>query len=100
MFDLVATPQIYWLALAMALLSTVIPVSFEMAALRRLRRNTFSILLSLEPVFAALIGWVFLGQTFGGWRGLAIVLVVGVAIGMHSSTARVACQMDKARTAR
>src|SRR5699024_6533121 len=54
---LVDTPEIYWLAIAMALFSTVVPTSCELAALRRLPRNTFSILLSLEPVFAALIGW-------------------------------------------
>lgn len=88
MIDLVATPQIYWLALAMAVLSTVIPVSFEMAALRRLPRNTFSILLSLEPVFAALIGWVLLDQTFGVLRSVAIVLIIGATIGMTVAAAR------------
>lgn len=88
MIDLVATPQIYWLALAMAVLSTVIPVSFEMAALRRLPRNTFSILLSLEPVFAALIGWILLDQTFGVLRSVAIVLIIGATIGMTVAAAR------------
>lgn len=86
--DLVQMPEIYWLAIAMAVLSTVIPVSFEMAALRRLPRNGFSILLSLEPVFAALIGWLFLDQTFGVLRSVAIVLIVGATIGMTVAAAR------------
>src|SRR5690606_36822443 len=50
--DLVSIPETIWFALIMALLSTVISVSFVMAALRRIPSNTFSILLSLEPVFA------------------------------------------------
>jgi len=98
--ELIAAPEMYWLALAMALLSTVIPVSFEMAALRRLRRNTFSILLSLEPVFAALIGWVFLGQTFGVLRGLAILLIVGATIGITISTARLSSEVVEQHDAR
>src|SRR5699024_9168482 len=88
MLDLVADTSTYWLAIAMAVLSTVIPVSFEMAALRRLPRNTFSILLSLEPVFAALIGWVLLDQTFGVLRSVAIVLIIGATIGMTVAAAR------------
>lgn len=86
--DLVSIPETIWFALIMALLSTVIPVSFEMAALRRIPSNTFSILLSLEPVFAAVIGWMLLGQTFGALRGVAIVLIIGATIGMTASAAR------------
>lgn len=91
--ELAGNPQIYWLAVAMALLSTVIPVSFEMAALRRLPRNTFAILLSLEPVFAALIGWVLLSQTFGVLRVLAILLIVGATVGMTASAARLSSEV-------
>ncbi len=85
---LVDSPEIYWLAAIMALLSTVVPTSCELAALRRLPRNTFSILLSLEPVFAALIGWVFLDQTFGVLRSIAILLVIGATVGMTASAAK------------
>ena len=98
--DLVLTPEIYWLALAMAVLSTVIPVSFEMAALRRIPRNAFSILLSLEPVFAALIGWVLLAQTFGLLRSVAIVLIIGATIGMTVSAARLSREVVDQHEAR
>lgn len=102
LLDVVNAPELYWLALAMALLSTVIPVSFEMAALRRVPRNAFSILLSLEPVFAALIGWVLLDQTFGVLRSLAIILIVGATIGMTAAAARLSREVvdqHEARTA-
>ena len=100
--DILNVPEVYWLALGVALLSTVIPVSFEMAALRRLPRNAFSILLSLEPVFAALIGWVLLEQTFGVLRSLAIILIVGATIGMTVAAARMSREVvdqHEARTA-
>lgn len=100
LLDLIAAPELYWLALAMAVLSTVIPVSFEMAALRRLPRNMFSILLSLEPVFAALIGWVLLDQTFGALRSLAIMLIIGATIGMTASAARLSSEVIDERAAR
>ena len=100
MVELFLAPEIYWLALLMAVLSTVIPVSFEMAALRRIPRNAFSILLSLEPVFAALIGWVLLDQTFGVLRSLAILLIIGATIGMTVSAARLSREVVDQHQAR
>lgn len=91
--SLVTSPEIYWLMLAVAFISTVVPTSLEIAALRRIPRNTFSILLSLEPVFAALIGWVLLGQTFGALRSVAIVLIIGATIGMTIGAARLSTEV-------
>ncbi len=100
MVELVMAPEIYWIALAMAVLSTVMPVSFEMAALRRLPRNTFSILLSLEPVFAVLVGWVLLDQTFGVLRTVAIALIIGATLGITVSAARLSSEVVKQHEAR
>src|SRR5699024_5582503 len=97
---LVDTPEIYWLAIAMALFSTVVPTSCELAALRRLPRNTFSILLSLEPVFAALIGWVVLDQTFGILRSVAILLIIGATVGMTASAAKLSSEVVDQHEAR
>lgn len=97
---LIDTPEIYWLAVLMALLSTVVPTSCELAALRRLPRNTFSILLSLEPVFAALIGWVFLDQTFGILRTVAILLIIGATVGMTASAAKLSSEVVDQHEAR
>ncbi len=48
--------------LGIAVLSSVLPYSLELLALRRLTAKVFGILLSLEPAFAALAGFVVLGQ--------------------------------------
>lgn len=98
--ELVSTPAIYWLMLTVAFISTVVPMSLELAALRRLPRHTFSILLSLEPVFAALIGWVLLDQSFGFLRGLAVMLVIGATLGMTASAARLSTEVVEERRAR
>ena len=100
LIELSLTPDIYWIALVMALLSSVIPTSLELAALRRLPRHTFSILLSLEPVFAALIGWVLLGQTFGVLRTLAILLIIGATVGMTATAARLSIEVVAQHEAR
>ncbi|WP_080793559.1 EamA family transporter [Corynebacterium pacaense] len=68
------------LAVATALLGSVIPYSLELAALRRLPAGVFGILLSLEPVFAASIGWVFLHQDPSALKWLAMALVVAASV--------------------
>ena len=48
--------------LGIAVLSSVLPYSLELAALRHLSPRTFGVLLSLEPAAAALAGLLVLGQ--------------------------------------
>lgn len=74
-------PHLLGLALLTALLASVIPYSLELAALRRVPAQVFSILLSLEPAFAALFGWLLLSQPIEGLRLLAIALVVLASMG-------------------
>lgn len=81
-------PAVLGLAALTALLASVIPYSLEMAALRRLPSAVFSILLSLEPVVAAFMGWVLLGQVSGPLRLLAIGLVVAASVGTVLSAPR------------
>ena len=57
-----------------ALLSSVLPYSLELVALRTLSAQVFGILLSLEPAVAAVAGLFILGQH------LATVQVVGMAL--------------------
>ena len=76
------------LGLLVALLSSVVPYSLELNALRRLPPAVFSILLSLEPAFAALFGWLLLGQESGLLRTLAIVLVVAASAGVTLTARR------------
>lgn len=62
--------------LGIAVLSSVLPYSLELVALRRLSAQVFGILLSLEPAAAALAGLLILGQRLGGWQLVGMALVV------------------------
>ena len=64
-----------------ALLSSAIPYSLELEALRRLPESTFGVLMSLEPAVAALVGLVFLDQTLPAREFVAIALVVVASAG-------------------
>jgi inner membrane transporter RhtA len=71
--------------LAVALLSSAIPYSVELEALRRLPEGTFGVLMSLEPGVAALAGFVFLGQDLSGVELVAIGLVTAASAGALGS---------------
>jgi inner membrane transporter RhtA len=79
--DLLA-PELLALGLAVALLSSVIPYSLELDALRRMPKNVFGVLMSLEPALAAFAGLVVLGQTLGLRELVAMALVVAASVGV------------------
>lgn len=62
--------------LGIAVLSSVLPYSLELVALRRLSAQAFGILLSLEPAAAALAGLIVLSQTLNRWQLVGMTLVV------------------------
>jgi inner membrane transporter RhtA len=62
--------------LAVAIMSSVIPYSLELEALRRIRPQLFGVLMSIEPAMAALAGLVVIGQGLSAVEVLAIALVV------------------------
>ncbi|MCM3554451.1 EamA family transporter [Janibacter melonis] len=68
--------------LGLALLSSVLPYSLELLALRRMSATVFGILLSLEPAVAALAGLVVLGQVLSGPQlvGMSLVVVASVLV--------------------
>ncbi len=66
---------------AVGLLSSAIPYSFEVEALRRIAPHVFGVLMSLEPAVATLAGLVVLGQHLGGRALVGIGLVVIASIG-------------------
>jgi inner membrane transporter RhtA len=66
---------------AVAMLSSAIPYSLELAALRRLPPRIFGILLSLEPAVAALAGFTVLGQSLKARELAGIALVVAASAG-------------------
>jgi inner membrane transporter RhtA len=66
---------------AIALLGSAIPYSLELEALRRMPARVFGILLSLDPVIAALAGLIVLGQGLGAREVGGIALVVAASVG-------------------
>jgi inner membrane transporter RhtA len=74
-------PTLLAVGLSVALLSSAIPYSFELEALRRLPEGTFGVLMSLEPAVAAAAGLVILGQTLSANELAAIALVVIASAG-------------------
>ena len=66
--------------LGIALLSSAIPYSLELLALRHLSAGTFGVLLSLEPAAAALAGLLVLGQVLSPVQLLGMVLVVTASV--------------------
>ena len=81
-------PQILLLGLAVAVLSSTIPYALELLALRRLPAATFSILLSLAPVLAAIAGLVILRQPLQPLDLLAMILVVAASMGAVRAASR------------
>jgi len=66
---------------AVAVLSSVIPYSLEMWALRSLAKKVFAVLIALEPAAAALAGVLVIGQTLDAFTLVAIGLVVTAGVG-------------------
>ncbi|GAB2460371.1 EamA family transporter [Nocardioides hungaricus] len=87
-------PRILLIGAAVGLLSSVVPYSFELVALRSLRPSVFSILMSLEPAAAALAGILVLGEILTGRQWLAIALVVIASVGATRSARTVAPAPD------
>lgn len=75
------TPNLLLIGLGVALLSSALPYSLELEALRWLPVQTFGVLLSLEPVAAALMGFIILRETLSLRAMIAIVLVTIAAAG-------------------
>lgn len=64
------------LAAGCALLSSIVPYVVDLLALRRLPAGLFGILTSTSPVWAALVGWILLGERLrpAEWIGVALIV--------------------------
>lgn len=74
-------PGVLAVGAGVAILSSAIPYSLELEALRRLPARVFGVLMSLEPGMAALAGFVVLGEVLGAREIVAIGLVVLASAG-------------------
>jgi len=84
--DPLVDPRIILLGTAVGLLSSVIPYSCELVALRRLRPALFGVLMSLEPAAAALAGLLVVGEHLSVVQWLAIGCVVAASVGATRAT--------------
>ena len=74
-------PEVLAVGCAVGVLSSVIPYTFEVEALRRILPATFGVLMSLEPAVAALAGFIVLGQTLDLRALGGIALVIAASLG-------------------
>ncbi|TGD83135.1 EamA family transporter [Hymenobacter wooponensis] len=75
------TPHLLLLGGLLALFSSVLPFTLEMQALKAMPTRTFSILMSLEPVAAAVSGWLLLDEHLTGSQWLAVGFIVLASVG-------------------
>jgi inner membrane transporter RhtA len=71
-----------------AAISSAIPISLEMVALKRLPQEAFGIMTSMEPAVAALLGLLMLDEHLSALQWLAIVCTMLAAAGSAATTRR------------
>lgn len=74
-------PSVLLAAFAIAIMSSVIPYTCEMYALGRIPVRVFGILMSIEPVVAAIAGLIFLHETLSLRQVAAIAAIVAASVG-------------------
>lgn len=93
-------PSTLALGVGVAVLSSVLPYTLELLALRRLPAPTFAILMSLEPAIAATAGFLVLNQALSALDAAAIALVIAASMGAVRSQTRRAGRTRPRRTGR
>ncbi len=79
-------PWVLVAGLGVALMSSVIPYSLDLEALRRMPPRVFGILMSLEPAMAALIGLIVLQESLHWSQWIAVLCVVAASAGAARGT--------------
>jgi drug/metabolite transporter (DMT)-like permease len=73
---------VWALVLWIVVLGAIVPFSLSVAALRHLPPTTAGLVATLEPVFAAAIAWLALGQVLSDWQiagGVVVLIGIGLA---------------------
>ncbi len=74
-------PRVLLAGLGVAVVSSALPMSLEMMALKRLPSETFGIMVSLEPAVASLLALIVLGERLAPSQWLAIGFIVAASVG-------------------
>ncbi|MBJ7359974.1 MAG: EamA family transporter [Nocardioides sp.] len=88
--DQLVDTRVLVLGAVVGLLSSVIPYTCELVALRSLRPAVFSVLMSLEPAAAALAGLVVVGELLSPLQLVAMACVVAASVGATRSGSTIA----------
>ena len=83
--DELTDTRILVLGAVVGLLSSVIPYTCELVALRSLSPAVFSVLMSLEPAAAALAGLIVVGEVLSPVQLVAMACVVAASVGATRS---------------
>lgn len=75
------SPTVLLIGVAVAAVSSAIPITLEMMALKRLPREAFGIMISMEPAVAAVLAMALLGEHLSAVQWLAIGCIVAASMG-------------------
>lgn len=81
-------PWVLLAGLGVAVVSSAIPMSLEMMALKRLPRETYGVMVSMEPAVTALLAMVLLGEHLVPSQWLAIGFIVAASVGSTMTVGR------------
>jgi inner membrane transporter RhtA len=81
-------PSILLFGLGVAAVSSALPISLEMVALKRLPKEAFGIMISMEPAVAALLGLALLGEHLSAIQWVAVVCIMLAAAGSSVTAQR------------
>lgn len=82
------SPTVLLIGVAVAAVSSAIPISLEMMALKRLPKEAFGIMISMEPAVAAVLAMALLGEHLTALQWLAIGCVVAASMGSAMTAGR------------
>ena len=76
------TAEAFALAVACGLMSSIVPYVADLLALRRIPAQIFGTFTSINPVWAALAGWILLGQVLdlNEWAGIGLIAFSNVVV--------------------
>lgn len=82
------SPGLLLIGVAVAAVSSAVPISLEMMALKRLPKEAFGIMISMEPAVAALVAMALLGEHLSAVQWLAIGCIMAASMGSAATAAR------------
>lgn len=90
------------LAVACGLMSSIVPYVADLLALRRVPAPVFGTFTSINPVWAALSGWLLLHQALGvhEWVGIGLIVVSNAAVSARGLASREASRVVRHGTVR